>query len=108
MFHSKYTQYIRNPVDDEDSAPFLEKPRQIEKLSLLRRISNYVVNWVKGSPFITIVSVVQIVTLIYSLILNHGFEPWDQNPMLGPSADILVRMGAKDVISINCNCNFCR
>jgi hypothetical protein len=105
MFTSKYSKYIGITYSDddvEDSTPFLDEttPNLEErkvKTPLLRRILHTVWTWIKGSPFVTIVSIVQIITLLYSIYLNDGIESWSQNPMLGPSADVLIQMGAKDV-----------
>jgi len=33
--------------------------------------------------------------VIYSLILNHGFESWQINPFGGPSAEVLIELGAR-------------
>ena len=47
--------------------------------------------------FIILVTVIDVVLMVYALIYNHGFEPMFVNPMAGVSAVTLVRLGAKYV-----------
>jgi len=45
--------------------------------------------------FLVVMTIIDIIMFIYSIVKNGGFEPFSQNPMGGPSAQTLVDLGAK-------------
>ena len=44
---------------------------------------------------VIVVSVINIAMFIISIVLNKGFEPANKNPLFGPSANVLLGLGAK-------------
>jgi membrane associated rhomboid family serine protease len=56
----------------------------------------------KNRPFFvyTICTICTIVMIASIAVNDWSFEPLDQNPMIGPSAETLLRMGAKDTYLI--------
>lgn len=49
----------------------------------------------KYIPFFTLVLTIVQVSLMAACVIDGGFEPWYQNPMLGPPAETLIKFGAK-------------
>jgi len=50
--------------------------------------------------FMYIITFVDIVMLIVAILKNGGIEPFTENPMLGPSKETLLSLGAKDVSKV--------
>jgi membrane associated rhomboid family serine protease len=49
----------------------------------------------KKAYFIILISIVDVIMLIYEIIYNKGIEPFAENPWLGPSLETLIDLGAK-------------
>jgi hypothetical protein len=45
--------------------------------------------------FIILVTIIDIVLMVYEVIYNGGFEPFSLNPWFGPSTETLIDLGAK-------------
>jgi hypothetical protein len=52
-------------------------------------------DWKTFPYFIVLISTIDVVMLGISLYLNKGIESWTLNPLLGPSPEVLIKLGAK-------------
>ncbi|KAJ5075845.1 rhomboid-like protein [Anaeramoeba ignava] len=50
--------------------------------------------------FIWLITLVDIVMMVYAIVKNHGFEQFQVNPWGGPSQQVLIDLGAKDAPKI--------
>jgi len=42
-----------------------------------------------------IISLIDVIMIVWEIIVNGGFEPWSVNPWFGPSSSVLMDAGAK-------------
>jgi len=86
--------YYNQPNDNEDSDIHLSE--FTTNSSETESENNFGLTVNKRHPYFTvIVSLLELFLVIYSLILNHGFESLQVNPFAGPSAEVLIELGAR-------------
>jgi len=50
--------------------------------------------------FIILVTIIDLIIVVFEIIMNRGFVPFSQNPWGGPSVQVLIDLGAKDAVSM--------